>query len=473
MRQIEKIAIGRLTVSVKLDAAIFLSSVAIASAPIAFASDSRAERLSPVGYAMARHIGWRVDRFTHAGICVRSSGHECLSLMPSAEAGGFNYPSSVAVNPVSGDLYVADSTNYRVQRFTASGSFVSMFGWGVNLTQVLRSRSLLAARNVCTAKSGDRCTSGASGAAEGQLTYPTSVAVDPFSGDVYVLEVNSGDSRVAKYTADGRFVWSAGKGVNDKTGGNLCTGREVERSGAHCRAGAENPSERMEHEAFKFEPQYGDMLAVGGHEDLLYVGDEHRVQELDANGRWRGEVSLVSASAAPASIVSAVALDPEGELYLVYRTVRVVSGQPLEEADLVRRFDRAGEQVGEIRVLAGAPQAAVHIDGIAIDGAGRMAVIGVEVGPRFHARFGRLYELRSGRPIGEFQPPRDNNGLTFGADGDLYVAATDSQEVVIYAPGPPASLLMEFVPCEMGNEGLWNGMECVLDGTRPHRRMQP
>jgi NHL repeat len=43
----------------------------------------------------------------------------------------FSDPSGVAVNNATGDVYVVDKGNNRVQQFTSAGVFVSAFGWGV------------------------------------------------------------------------------------------------------------------------------------------------------------------------------------------------------------------------------------------------------------------------------------------------------------------------------------------------------
>lgn len=44
------------------------------------------------------------------------------------EAGSFNNPTDLAVDPKSGDIYVVDSGNNRVQRFSADGNYLSEFG---------------------------------------------------------------------------------------------------------------------------------------------------------------------------------------------------------------------------------------------------------------------------------------------------------------------------------------------------------
>ena len=46
-------------------------------------------------------------------------------------AGQVNDPESVAVDQASGDVYVADANNRRIDMFTLAGKFIRAFGWGV------------------------------------------------------------------------------------------------------------------------------------------------------------------------------------------------------------------------------------------------------------------------------------------------------------------------------------------------------
>ena len=45
--------------------------------------------------------------------------------------GEFNQPRGIAFDS-SGNIYVVDSNNHRIQKFDSSGNFVSMFGFGVD-----------------------------------------------------------------------------------------------------------------------------------------------------------------------------------------------------------------------------------------------------------------------------------------------------------------------------------------------------
>ncbi len=398
----------------------------------------------------AMHIGWKVDRTTGGNVCTVASKDECGPGQAGDAAGAFTYLNSVAIDPRTGNLYVADSANNRVQELSATGTFIAMFGWDVNETEDRRASATQAERDLCTAASGDACTAGMAGTAAGQLTYPESIAVAP-SGELYVLEHAPGDFRVDKYSPDGRFEWMVGKRVNLTTGANLCTEREIERSRAKCGPGAENAAQSIEAAAFKPGSAYGDLLAVGGPEERLYVGDEHRVQELAADGSWAGEILLASLSAEEESDVAALALDPSGQLYVAYRVIPQASGVAGEQVNIIHRLNSEGVQVGEFAVVAQQANATASVNGLALDAGERLAVIGNEFGGGPLRRLGQLYDAGGSR-IAAFSGPSDNDGIAFNRDGDLYVAATDDQEVAVYVPEPVAELVTSPVMCEVASQ---------------------
>ena len=92
--------------------------------------------------------------------------------------GCFDYPYSVACDS-TGNVYVADVHNHRIQVFTAEGKFLRMFG--------------------------------RYGKGRGELGYPIGVAIDT-SDMVYVNENNN--DRVSVFTSDGQFVTSFGRRRN-------------------------------------------------------------------------------------------------------------------------------------------------------------------------------------------------------------------------------------------------------------------
>jgi hypothetical protein len=77
-------------------------------------------------------------------------------------------------------------------------------------------------------------TFGSSGSGAGQLSGPQGVAVDNATGDVYVAD--RGNQRVVKFDATGNFILTFGKGVDQTTGGDVCTAA----SGDTCQAGTQD-----------------------------------------------------------------------------------------------------------------------------------------------------------------------------------------------------------------------------------------
>src|SRR5262249_15087954 len=115
---------------------------------------------------------------------------------PGSGAGQFQTPVGVAVDQMSGAVYVADSGNARVEKFGPTGSFIAAWGWGV--------ADGAAKSEVCTST----CQAGIAGSGPGQFSHPTSIAVDssggPSAGDVYVGD--AGTNVVLKFDTHGHFL---------------------------------------------------------------------------------------------------------------------------------------------------------------------------------------------------------------------------------------------------------------------------
>jgi NHL repeat len=110
---------------------------------------------------------------------------------PGSAAGQLKSPGGVAVDQASGDVYVADTGNNRIDEFGAEGSFVRAWGWGVeDGSDELQT---------CEAT----CEFGLPGKGAGEFNGVVGVAVGP-TGDVYT--VNRHDGRVQRFTATGGFL---------------------------------------------------------------------------------------------------------------------------------------------------------------------------------------------------------------------------------------------------------------------------
>lgn len=129
-----------------------------------------------------------------------SSASADVSFCPAGTGPGqCKEPSGLAVDPATGNLYVADRANNRIDVFDSTASFLFAFGWGV-------ADGSSAEPQTCTAT----CFRGLAGGGAGEFEKPESIAVDPAAPhDVYVSE----QSRVQRFSSSGEFIATWGGGV--------------------------------------------------------------------------------------------------------------------------------------------------------------------------------------------------------------------------------------------------------------------
>lgn len=152
------------------------------------------------------------------------SKHTLSTSITGSGSNALSEPSDVAVDQSTGDIYVVDAGNFRVEKFTSSGEFIFMVGQEVDKTKSELLSSTPAERNICTAASGDvcqpapsheRCCGPASGVLPGSLANPRYVAVDNSggisSGDFYVVSTTplySTSDYITKFDPSGRLITS-------------------------------------------------------------------------------------------------------------------------------------------------------------------------------------------------------------------------------------------------------------------------
>ncbi len=429
--------------------------------------------VGPIKEIFSSHLGWEVNE-TGGNICLASE--KCQLGKFSSKAGGFEFDQDVAGAP-DGNIYVVDGSNHRIQEFTATGEFVLMFGKEVNHK----------GGDTCTKTEENECQTGQPSTTPGQLDSPRSATVGA-NGNVYVAEFVIGESagqltfgqRVQEFTADGTFVLEIGKEVNETTKGNLCTQVEASK-GTKCGG----PTLRLpgtpyewgtEHGSFNF-AETGDILAVGGENNLLYVGDEHRVQEFEADGQWKSEITglgLVTAVAVDNSCslqepvltgTACESFDPDyGDIYIT-----------TEGSNTVQRYSPTGQLLNEpITVTPTHTEPEAHakikIEAMAIDPDGRLALAKHEnyshEEKEFKHYFGTLYHASTGTPITEFTIPiqSGSNGIGFNGKDQLYAAA-DGHEVLAYTPVAVAELVSSPQSCVAGAERESDvTLACMLKG---------
>jgi len=213
-------------------------------------------------------------------------------------AGELSNPRSVAVDHVSGHVYVSESRNARISEFDPWGQFIKAFGWRVNAQNPEEKLQ------VCTQESG--CLAGREGDGAGQLSAPQGIAVDS-AGSIYVFDRES--HRVQKFDSEGHFLFMLGGGVNKtkveaaapEDERNLCP---VDPDDV-CQTGTLGTGNGQ------FATQtVADTLSVGPG-DTVYFGDVGRIQKFDAAGHFVGEVKGEVAG----TTVDLLEVDGSGDIY--------------------------------------------------------------------------------------------------------------------------------------------------------------
>ena len=152
----------------------------------------------------------------------------------SQAPGRFKLPYDVDADAL-GNLFVADTQNHRIQKFTPQGRFVRM--WGRN--------------------GGD----GTPGVGPGEMDQPRGLAVDPF-GNVWVADHEN--ARVLKFTGDGKLLLTLGANGGDGSFGEGIGEFNSPRGLCTDPAGTIYVADDVNHRIVKLANDDGRVLAIFG-----------------------------------------------------------------------------------------------------------------------------------------------------------------------------------------------------------------
>jgi RHS repeat-associated protein len=328
--------------------------------------------------------------------------------------GRFSYENGVAVD-ASGDVWVADTSNHRVQEFSASGEFIRKFG--------------------------------AEGSGEGQFKYPWGIAVSP-EGNLWVsdtanarLEEFSSTGTFVRQTAPGSFVEPWGVAVCPS--GNVWAAdvrgyklKEFSSTGAVIRTVGEPGAEN------------GQFNAPTGltcdSSNNVWVADtgNNRVQELSSTGAYMSKFGTAGSGNGQFNAPLGVAIDPAGTIWVTDSSNNRVQG-----------FKSNGEYLTQVGSHGSGNGQFSEPSGIAVTPSGA-----VYVGDTQNQRIQKLIRSSStlaysskfgsaGSGNGQFS---SENGVAADSSGDVWVADTENNRVQELSPSG------EFIR-KFGAKGVGNG----------------
>jgi RHS repeat-associated protein len=295
--------------------------------------------------------------------------------------GHFSHPNGIAVD-ASGNVWVADQNNSRVEKFNHKGEFLSSFGsYGTGNGQFVRPSDIAIDSEGhlwVVDKTDDRVQEfsasgtylsqfGSAGSGNGQFNTPEGITVDP-SGHIWVAD--TANARAEEFSSAGKFMQSVGtygsgagqiqEAVDVAIGAEghvwitdwanrvdeyTAEGKFLRRIGSSSGTGAGN-----------FVHALAIAISPAGH---IWVADEgnNRVQEFDESGNYLGQFGSTGTGGGQFKLVwpGGIALDSEGGIFVADTgNNRIEHWNILEDpSPKTYKYDQHGDLTAVERTAAG------------------------------------------------------------------------------------------------------------------------
>ncbi len=255
--------------------------------------------------------------------------------------GQFNSPHGIAIDS-SGNIFVVDHKNSRIQKFSSAGTYISQFG--------------------------------SYGTGNGQFNWPVAVAIDR-SGNIWVTDYNN--HRIQKFSSSGTYISQFGSYGTGNGQLNLPSGIVFDSSGNIY------VTEFANHRVQKFDSngtylsQFGSYARTGNGKFYLPLGiaidssgniwvadhGNSRIQKFDSNGTYLSQIGTLGSGNGQFNYSVFIAIDSSGNIWVTDKNNH-----------RVQKFDSAGNYLSQFGTLGTGNGQFNVSSGIAFDSLGNIFV---------------------------------------------------------------------------------------------------
>ena len=364
----------------------------------------------------------RIQKFSSSGTFITKWGSE------GSGDGEFNHPRGIAIDG-QGNVFVADSVNHRIQKFSSSGTFITKWG--------------------------------SEGSGDGEFSYPGGIAIDG-QGNVFVAD--SMNDRIQKFSSSGTFITKWGSEGSGDGEFNYPYGIAIDGQGNVFVADSDNHRIQKFSSSGTFITKWGSEgsvdggfnrprgIAIDGQGNVFVADSQYdRIQKFSSSGTFITKWGSKGSGDGEFNYPYGIAIDGQGNVFVAD-----------SQYDRIQKFSSSGTFITKWGSKGSGDGEFNYPYGIAIDGQGNVFVADSDnhriqkfsSSGTFITKWGRL-----GIGDGEFSYPK---GIAIDGQGNVFVA--DSQNDRIQKFSSSGTFITKWGRLGIGDGEFWYPRGIAIDG---------